>query len=610
MNEPLALNVTETPWSIRGSYISLATRAGHSGRLTPGYDVYLTSHLRESGRPLFAIRPLPDGAVLGEPSGFHKTPALTTVSANEASLQWTYQGAVVARATYQDVRCLRLRGTVPLALDSDLAVDRDICSAYLYTYPPSQDRSPTMEYVLNTMKGYRFIATKGQLSHVNGSQPDPDLPKRINIQASQGEDEWEILICEVETEGNNLSIPALDTCDTLINMARNTSFEDVVGSIHEAVDDFAAKLFPHSTPAPSKAEKKASYIIWMSMVRPGGKFTRECILMSKLWMNKIWSWDNCINAVGVAPASLDMAIDQVMQLFDYQAPDGRLPDSVDWLCVEWAFTKPPIQGWTIRELIDNHGLLESKISTIRRLYDHTYKFTEFWLNRRTEHSALPWYSHGNDSGWDNSTAFDGRSVIVAPDLAAFLIIQLDVLERLALHISVKSHAGRWNAIKVSLIEALVRELWDGDSFRMKDALSGETRASTSLLRLMPLTAAQYLPKEIVAKMVTHLDKHLTQWGLATEEIDSSLYEADGYWRGPIWAPSTLLIESGLRSAGYMVEANTIRERFISLCENSDFAENYDAISGEGLRDRSYTWTASAFAAFSNAMHKPIGRHRL
>ena len=27
---------------------------------------------------------------------------------------------------------------------------------------------------------------------------------------------------------------------------------------------------------------------------------------------------------------------------------------------------------------------------------------------------------------------------------------------------------------------------------------------------------------------------------------------------------------------------------------SGFAENFDAVTGEGLRDRAYTWTASAF----------------
>ena len=38
---------------------------------------------------------------------------------------------------------------------------------------------------------------------------------------------------------------------------------------------------------------------------------------------------------------------------------------------------------------------------------------------------------------------------------------------------------------------------------------------------------------------------LTAWGPATEQTTSPLYEEDGYWRGPIWGPSTMLVVMGL-----------------------------------------------------------------
>ena len=36
-----------------------------------------------------------------------------------------------------------------------------------------------------------------------------------------------------------------------------------------------------------------------------------------------------------------------------------------------------------------------------------------------------------------------------------------------------------------------------------------------------------------------------------------------------------------------------------MVRTSGFAENFDAVSGEGLRDRAYTWTASAFLAMAH-----------
>ena len=33
-------------------------------------------------------------------------------------------------------------------------------------------------------------------------------------------------------------------------------------------------------------------------------------------------------------------------------------------------------------------------------------------------------------------------------------------------------------------------------------------------------------------------------------------------------------------------------RFLKMVEKSGCAENFDALTGEGLRDRAYTWTSS------------------
>jgi glycogen debranching enzyme len=87
---------------------------------------------------------------------------------------------------------------------------------------------------------------------------------------------------------------------------------------------------------------------------------------------------------------------------------------------------------------------------------------------------------------------------------------------------------------------------------------------------------------------------LTRHGLATESPKSRYYQPDGYWRGPIWAPATLLIADGLAACGEKALARTIARRFCDLCAAGGMAENFDALSGAGLRDRAYTWTASVF----------------
>jgi hypothetical protein len=56
----------------------------------------------------------------------------------------------------------------------------------------------------------------------------------------------------------------------------------------------------------------------------------------------------------------------------------------------------------------------------------------------------------------------------------------------------------------------------------------------------------------------------------------------------------VLIEDGLRRGGETDAADDVSTKFRKLCEVSGFAENFDALTGEGLRDRAYTWTASAY----------------
>jgi hypothetical protein len=50
----------------------------------------------------------------------------------------------------------------------------------------------------------------------------------------------------------------------------------------------------------------------------------------------------------------------------------------------------------------------------------------------------------------------------------------------------------------------------------------------------------------------------------------------------------------LASAGEKEWAKEISRRFCDMAVRSGMAENYDALTGEGLRDRAYTWTSSVF----------------
>ena len=74
------------------------------------------------------------------------------------------------------------------------------------------------------------------------------------------------------------------------------------------------------------------------------------------------------------------------------------------------------------------------------------------------------------------------------------------------------------------------------------------------------------------------------------------YLPDGYWRGPIWDPTTYLIVDGLRRGGWEELAKTVAERYCAMSARKAKGnyENFDALTGLGRRAPGYTWAASVY----------------
>jgi glycogen debranching enzyme len=143
-----------------------------------------------------------------------------------------------------------------------------------------------------------------------------------------------------------------------------------------------------------------------------------------------------------------------------------------------------------------------------------------------------------------------------------LVVQNDLLAQAAHHLGDGESEKEWEFKRDALIEALL-ELRDNKNreFQFQDAYDLTKWSTPTLLKYIPLVGSAYLPKPIIESMTSGLQAHLTEWGLAIKYPKSPDYESDGYWRGPIWAPPTILIESGLRVSGNTELADEILERY-------------------------------------------------
>ncbi|WP_327699999.1 amylo-alpha-1,6-glucosidase [Streptomyces sp. NBC_00459] len=557
-----AFSIHDIPFSAHGSWFGISPVLAEKTRAE---DLHLVSH--QNGMHA-VLRLVPLDAATGER-------AETDVRATAGLLSWIGADGRVD-LTYESPDTVRMRGE---GLGLRVAAAAEALTPFSGTYfyrDPVDDAHTFTSY--ETGRRYRITVLSGTVAEVSGDQSLGSSDRGLTVTAG-ADAPWEI---------------AVEELDSARAPFRSTSaFGEVMEAARRSFAEFADTVAPWRA-AGTPAAELAAYVVWSATVRPAGLVTRPAVLMSKHWMDKVWSWDHCFNALALAPGHPELAWDQFSLPFDHQDDSGALPDSVTHSEVLYNFVKPPIHGWALGHL---RRRLSEPLTPVQLAdaYRRLTRWTDFWLTaRRAPGATLPHYQHGNDSGWDNATTFDPGRLAVTADLAAMLILQLDELALLAGELGFPDDARRRTETADALQTALLRELWDGERFLSRPPQGGALTRSASLLDLMPIVLGDRLPDKVRDRLAERIDTHLTAFGLATEHPDSPHYEPDGYWRGPIWAPATVLIEDGLRRAGHERLADEISARYRALCETSGFAENFDALTGEGLRDRAYTWTASSY----------------
>ncbi|CAM2798158.1 trehalase family glycosidase [Paenibacillus taichungensis] len=344
------------------------------------------------------------------------------------------------------------------------------------------------------------------------------------------------------------------------------------------------------------ARELAAYITWSCLVPAEGCLTRPAMYMSKNWMTNIWSWDHCFNAMALVRHDPKLAWDQFMIFFDRQDESGLIPDFVNDKYELWNCNKPPIHGWTLAWMMQRTDYIRE--AQLREVYGPLSKWTKWWYRYRDDDGdGIPQYNHGNDSGWDNSTAFNHGIPVESPDLAAFLIIQTELLAEIAGLLGLTMESSEWRKLADDTLEKMISHFWKEDRFISLRSGTHEPSAGDSLLLFIPILLGKRLPEPIRDLLLGGLreeNRFLTENGWATESISSPYYIPDGYWRGPIWAPSTMLLVEGVAAAGDLELAREVSRRFCNMLSRSGMAENFDALTGEGLRDRAFTWTSSVF----------------
>lgn len=382
--------------------------------------------------------------------------------------------------------------------------------------------------------------------------------------------------------------------------------EKEIHACSEEWESFCGRL-PEHRQTGGRYEEITWYNLWSSFVRAEDVYRYDTMLMSKKFMTSVWSWDHCFNALAMAKVSKKTALEQFCVPFAMQSETGALPDMLNPNSeIIWGVTKPPIHGWCFSKLME---LFEFTEEELQMVYGYLEKWTNWWMEYRdSDHDGIPDYPQGCDSGWDNATLFDLGYFMETPDLPALLVLQMQALSGIAGRLSKSGDdlwgecSKKWLGEADALLKRFYEHSWNGKRFIAKQSRTHKYEENpTSLLALMPLVLGEQLDEEKRKKLAVILkEDFLTEHGLATESPGSDKYDPDGYWRGPIWAPNTYLLIDGLRRGGETELAEDIARRFCKTARDTAKGnyENYDALTGQGLRAPGYTWTASVYMLLS------------
>ncbi|MEZ5420517.1 MAG: trehalase family glycosidase [Vicinamibacterales bacterium] len=366
-----------------------------------------------------------------------------------------------------------------------------------------------------------------------------------------------------------------------------------------AIDDdwrtFLARL-PAVAPARAAEARKAWWDLWSLHAPKDTHLATDAVLVAKAEMNAIWAWDHCFPALALGLTDARAGFDQLVLPFHNADASGQLPDVTSPDELYRGVTKPPIHGWTLTHLWSRQPLDDADLAAF---YPRLAAWTEFWFTRRdTDGNGFPEYGgehSGWDSGWDNATVLgEPGTKYETPELQAYLVLQMQALAAVARQLHRDDEAAGWERRAAAHLDGLLRRFWDGRHFLVRPLGGAVVSEPTSLLNLMPLVLGAQLPPPVFARLADDLEQHfLTRFGPATERPDSPHYEPDGYWRGPIWAPATYLLVDGLRRGGRLDLAREIARRFCDMVTGAGgHYENYDALTGRGLRTKGFAWTAA------------------
>jgi neutral trehalase len=140
-------------------------------------------------------------------------------------------------------------------------------------------------------------------------------------------------------------------------------------------------------------------------------------------------------------------------------------------------------------------------------------------------------------------------------------------------------------------------LWNDDRrcYQDVDLNTGAMINSENISQFLPLFAGipnQDQADSLISKLCSPSFWPEPGWGICSQSMSSPEFEAQRYWRGPVWINMNWMIIKGLELYNRHDLAQSLAHKTLELVERHGFYEYFNPKTGRGLGSDSFSWTAA------------------
>ncbi|CAM5430934.1 mannosyl-oligosaccharide glucosidase OS=Leifsonia shinshuensis OX=150026 GN=HNR13_000435 PE=3 SV=1 [Leifsonia shinshuensis] len=474
----------------------------------------------------------------------------------------------------------------------------------------------------------RVLDGDGRATPVSSVRPDRigfggvtltfDGPSAVSI---GGDGAWTV---EVELPSGDAPL-LLSSADGAVRIAadgisRGGAHDDALATTARVWDDWLART-PQVRDDLADMTAFCWWVLGANIVSLPGRGARA-VVPSKIGYVGLWQWDAYFIASGLRHGDPDLAREQLELAFGFPGADGQLPDVVhdegilassDDLppadrenlrragsaiadpSAPIPLTKPPLAAWALRRLegyVDDPAFFDTAWAVVARSQD-------WWFARSDlDGDGMPEYGHPYSSGLDDSPVFDAELPVASPDLAAYLILQDDLLAARARAVGDADAASR-HTERAARTLSLLESMWDESAGYFRSYGAGSPINAETAVSLLPLLTGR-LPGTYVAGILAALDdpaRFATTWTVPTVARREASYSDERMWRGPVWVNVNALLAEGLAVSGHAERARALVEETLRLVMHGGGPHEYYNPSTGAKAPRATTafgWSAALF----------------